>query len=288
MNEPNVVILAGGISSRMKRSAQGAKDIERALVHDASERSKSMIGVGEGRRPFLDYVLYTLGQSGYSDVVLLLGEKDASIREYYGGKEQRKAFKNLRLTFVVQPIPSGRQKPLGTADALQRALEAKQGWSHQQVTVCNSDNLYSIEALKLLLDSRERNSLISYDFPALRFPPERIRQFAILTTDAQGFLQDIIEKPTDSQIALAGKNTGVSMNLFRFAYEDILPYLSKVELHPERNEKELPEAVRLMVKDLPRSMKVYRRSEYVPDLTTVQDIPEVQKHLHENFSHVQF
>ena len=41
MSEPNILILAGGISSRMKRSASAAHAIEAALVDDAVHKSAS-------------------------------------------------------------------------------------------------------------------------------------------------------------------------------------------------------------------------------------------------------
>lgn len=288
MHEPNIVILAGGISSRMKRSVGKATGIDPSLADDAAHKSKSMIGVGTGGRPFFDYVLYTIAQAGYANVVLLIGERDASVQKYYEEEKHRKAFDKLNISFAVQPIPQGRSKPLGTADALQRALEFRRDWKGQQLTVCNSDNLYSKETLGLLLSSSERNALISYDFDALRFPRERIFQFAILRADSEGYLQNILEKPSEEQLKAAGDKPGVSMNIFRFTYDDIFPYLARAPLHPVRNEKELPEAVRLMVSDHPRSTKIYSRSEYVPDLTTAGDIPDIQKYLHTHFSRIRF
>jgi ADP-glucose pyrophosphorylase len=130
--------------------------------------------------------------------------------------------------------------------------------------------------------------MIDYDFEGLRFPRERIYQFAILRTDSDGFLADILEKPSEEELKKIRGRRGISMNIFRFSYEDILPYLKKVPLHPVRNEKELPEAVKLMALDNPRSMKTYQRSEYVPDLTTVKDIPEVQKYLQAHFADKRF
>src|SRR3990172_1515464 len=171
MNEPNIIILAGGISSRMKKSAQSAKEIELSLVEDAAAKSKSMIG---------------------------------------------------------------------------------------------------------------------YDFDGLQFPGERIFQFAILRTDNDGFLESILEKPSKEELEELKGRVGVSMNIFRFVYEDILPFLQVVPLHPARKEKELPEAVRLMAAKQPHSMKTYRRAEYVPDLTTVSDIPAVQQYLQKHFSAKKF
>ncbi len=284
MNEPAIIILAGGISSRMKKSAERAQELERSLIEDAAQKSKSMIGVGAGHRPFLDYLLYNVQESGYREVVLLIGEKDESIKEYYKEKGQRSAFAKISMTYVVQPIPAGRVKPLGTADAVLRVLEARQDWEKKQFTVCNSDNLYTPAALRQLLDSPERNSMIDYDFQGLRFPAERIYQFAILRTDPDGYLEDILEKPSEEEIKERSGRSGVSMNIFRFSYDDILPFVQRVPLHSVRNEKELPEAVRMMVREHPRSMKTYRYSEYVPDLTTVSDIPEVQKYIARYFS----
>lgn len=288
MNDPNIVILSGGISSRMRNSASSAPGLEQSLTKEAVERSKSMIGVGIGHRPFLDYLLYNIQAAGYKDVVLLVGQNDTSVREYYEGSKRPGIFSALNITFVIQPIPKGRSKPLGTADALQRSLESRPDWKSKQMTVCNSDNLYSVEALSHLLNSAERDALINYDFQGLRFPRERIFQFAVLRTDTHEYLTDILEKPSEEQLHEVGDRWGVSMNIFRFSYDDVLPYLKTVPLHPERNEKELPGAVRMMVRDKPRSVKAYRRSEYVPDLTTVEDIPQVRQYLREHFTDVRF
>ena len=288
MNDPNIVILAGGISSRMKKSVASAHGLEQELTKEAVERSKSMIGVGAGHRPFLDYLLYNVQAAGYTDIVLLVGQNDTSVREYYEGDRRPGIFSGLSITFVIQPIPEGRLKPLGTADALQRALEARSDWQSKQLTVCNSDNLYSVEALSLLRNSADRNALVNYDFQGLQFPQERIFQFAVLRTDEHEYLTDILEKPTQEQLQEENTRRGVSMNIFRFRYDDILPYVKNVPLHPERNEKELPEAVRFMARDHPHWVKTYRKSEYVPDLTTVDDIPQVREFLRTNFSHIRF
>jgi len=288
MNEPNIVILAGGISSRMKKSAASATGLDNSMTQDAAQKSKSMIGMGIGHRPFLDYLLYNVQAAGYRDVVLLIGQNDQSVREYYEGKERPGVLSVLHITFVIQPIPEGRSKPLGTADALQRSLEARPDWKSKQMTICNSDNLYTIETFKLLLNSNERNALINYDFHGLRFPRQRIFQFAVLKTDPEEYLNDIMEKPSEDQLKELGDHWGVSMNIFRFSYDDILPYLKTVPLHSERNEKELPGAVRMMVRTHPKSVKTYRRTEYVPDLTTVDDIPRVQLFIQESFANVAF
>jgi glucose-1-phosphate adenylyltransferase len=283
--QPNLVILAGGISSRMKKITPGVTRLDPALRRDAAEKPKTMIGVGENFRPFLDYLLHNVAAAGYQNVVIVIGEKDDSIRAHYenGGAKQ---FQSLKISYAIQPIPAGRQKPLGTADALWHALKNTPAWQGQSFTVCNSDNLYSQAALGLMLTDRHANAMIDYDRAALQFAPERIAQFAVIAKNAEGFLRDIVEKPSPEEMARVADGNGrigVSMNIFRLAYDHILPCLETVPLHPVRQEKELPAAVKMLVTQNPQAVFTIPRSEHVPDLTTPSDIIPVKEYLEEQF-----
>lgn len=275
--DPNLVILAGGISSRMKKGGSQAEPMDPALKRQAEEMSKSMIGVGEGGRPFLDYLLHNARGAGYRDIVIVIGERDRSVQEYYGGSS---------VAFAVQKIPAGRTKPLGTADALLQALSVTPRWRGQQFTVCNSDNLYSPRAFRLLLECSSPGSMIDYDRAALNFEPERIGQFAVIEKDPQGYLLNIIEKPAPELIERVRDRTGhvgVSMNIWRLPYDLILPCLEQVPLHPIRLEKELPVAVAMMIHEHPGSVLAIPLAEPVPDLTNQSDIPRVQEFLRKEF-----
>lgn len=282
--EPNIVILAGGVSSRMKKALAEAAGIDPTLKRDAAEKPKAMIGLGGEGRPFMDYLLENVAAAGYRDVCIVVGERDSSIRDYYDDPANARRLAGLTIRYAVQPIPEGRTKPLGTADALHRALLASAGWKGERLTVCNSDNLYSVRALKLLLADGHPNAMIDYDRSALRFPAERIAAFAVIRKDAQGFLVDILEKPTPDAIAQAADERGrigVSMNMFRFSYDLMLPCVERVPMNPVRQEKELPDAVRMMLAAHPRSMFTIPLSEHVPDLTSPQDILRVREELRE-------
>jgi NDP-sugar pyrophosphorylase family protein len=280
--DPNIVILAAGISSRMKKSIEAEAPVEGNLADDARTKPKSMIGLGEGRRPFLDFLLENVREAGYSDVVLVLGEGDFATREYYFPAGRGAGVPGLRLTAVLQAIPPGRKKPLGTADALLGALRSRADWRGKKFTVCNSDNLYSVRALRLLLESPCECALIDYDRAALEFEPSRFEQFSVLEKDSDGCLTRIIEKPSAGQIAAspdAAGRIGVSMNIFRLSYDLILPILGLVPLDPLRAEKELPAAVMMLVERHPKSMAAIPLSEHVPDLTYQSDIVHVQEFL---------
>ncbi len=69
-----LVILAGGISSRMRKPAEPEVQVDQKLVDEADHKAKSMIGVGRNNRPFLDYLLYNSRQAGYADFLIVIGE----------------------------------------------------------------------------------------------------------------------------------------------------------------------------------------------------------------------
>ncbi|MBP1692018.1 MAG: hypothetical protein H6Q32_1370 [Bacteroidetes bacterium] len=275
-----IVILAGGISSRMRKSENAGLDPN--LLHDADEKAKGMIGLGKAGRPFLDYLLANADAAGYRDAVIVVGERDSSIRDHYGSAGRGSRFLGLRIAYAVQPIPPGRSKPLGTADALLHGLESRPDWAGAKVTVCNSDNLYSVDALRCLRTAEEPCAMIDYDRDALLFDPGRVQQFAVIEKDPDGYVRSILEKPTLEEIARAAGpdgRVGVNMNAFRLSYDMIMPCLRRVTLHPVRQEKELPTAVMMVIAGTPRAVRAYPRAEHVPDLTDKTDIHQVQEYL---------
>lgn len=291
MNEGRLVILAGGIASRMKKPLSMKTKIEEYLIEDANKKAKSMIRVGRDGRPFLDYLLYNARETGYKDIVIVIGEKDNSIREYYGYKDFDNKFFGLKISYAIQPIPEGRTKPLGTGDALWRALVSRPDWKGKKFTVCNSDNLYSQRALKIVFNSNYPGALIDYNRDALEFDSSRIEKFAITIKNEDGFLLDIIEKPSTEIIQKVLRQDGylgVSMNLFSLQYDLILPILENLEPNPERDEKELPEAVKLLAVNYKNSVYAYPLSEHVPDLTSKEDIPQVKQYLEKYYYNVTF
>jgi NDP-sugar pyrophosphorylase family protein len=281
-----LVILAGGISSRMRRSAETAQGVDPRVIHEATRKAKSMIGVGGGGRPLMDYLLYNARESGFRDVTVVVGPDDDSIRSAYGREERDNLFAGLRISYASQPVPPGRTKPLGTADALLCALRARADWRGERFVVCNSDNLYSIRAFRALAVTVHPSAMIDYDRSALEFEASRVEKFAVVQKDPLGFLRSIVEKPAPAEITASADPTGrvgVSMNIFMFAYDVILPILERTPLHPVRQEKEIPTAVTLLVERDPRGMMTIPLAEHVPDLTHVDDIGAMRDYLMREF-----
>lgn len=290
MSAAGIVILAGGVSSRM-REALAVRGVDERLLREAENRPKGMLSVGEGRRPFLDYLLHNIRSAGLTEVVIVVGEGDRSVRERYGMKDRDNDFHGLRISYAAQRIPEGRTKPLGTADAVLTAMRVKEDWRGRSFIVCNSDNLYSVAALRAMYHAESLGALVEYDRTGLGLERLRVDSYATIVTGADGYVKEIVEKPSPESLAGIMKEhprAGVSMNIFRLPYGPIEPILESMPLHSERGEKELPTAVGMLVRKDPHCVRSIPMSEPVPDLTRRTDIRAVQAYLAEQFGEVRW
>ncbi len=276
-----LIILAGGLSSRMKTSDASGKLTE-SEIEQANVRDKGIIQVGKRRRPFLDYLLYNAQNAGYTRIIIVTGEEYTLFRKYYGLADSGNDFHGLDISYSIQRIPAGREKPLGTADALLGALDSYPYLKETEFSVCNSDNLYSEKALKLVLTARSPNAFIAYDTEALHLPAERISRFAVTIVSEDGYLTAILEKPVNADLKKFGDSNGrigVSMNLFKFSGASIYTYLLNCPINEIRGEKEIQTAINNMVGDFPETMISIPFAEPVPDLTDKDDIADVSAFL---------
>ena len=282
-----LLILAGGMASRMKKAlAEDNSDLDPKLVAQANAVTKGMIQVGKNGKTLIDYQLYNAHLAGIEEVMLLLHPTDNVSQEYCESLLAKDATWGMEIVFARQQIPADREKPAGTADAVYQALSQHTDWQTGRVIVCNSDNLYSVNALKTLLASEVPQALISYHRDSLLYPEERISAFALIRTDAEGYLLEIIEKPTKEQadelMAKQGR-LGVSMNVFVFEASTFLPYLAKTPFHAVRNEKELPTSVVMFGEGEGKGFFAIPLAENVPDLTSKEDILVMKKYLEETY-----
>ncbi len=281
----NLLILAAGASSRMKNS-EGNASLSEEEIKNANTKSKALIGLGSSNRPLLDYLLINAEKSGYKNIYLIVGEDAALFKNHYGTKKENNIYKGLKISYATQFIPKERVKPLGTADAVFQALEQYPHLQQETFTVCNSDNLYSVEVLLSLRKDLNKNALISYDRDGLLFSLERVSRFALMQFDSENFLQNIIEKPSLDETNQYKDSEGkfrVSMNIFKFNGELFFPFLKSCPIHSERNEKELPTALLNMCKEIPQAIKGIPFHEHVPDLTSKEDIEIMKKYISDHF-----
>ena len=268
----NIIILAGGASSRMKKSTDPTRSPEK--IAQANQLSKGLIELGG--KPFMSYLLDNILKAGFRNVYIITGENSKMFREAF---ENNPDFDRLKIRFATQYIPEGREKPYGTADALYQCLEQYPNLKEDTFCVCNSDNLYSLNALKQLKNAPERQAILAYDIDHLEYPKERISRFAVMRFNENYHLLAIVEKPETDKIDSytdAFQKIRVSMNIFLFDGKSFCKYLQDCPPHPERDEKELPTALMNMVHDkiLVQGIPI---AEHVPDLTSKSDISELEK-----------
>lgn len=258
------VILARGLGKRM-RTPDTSVALAEKQAQAAEAGMKAMIPVG---RPFLDFVLSALADSGVREVCLIIGPEHTAIREYYESLSLRR----IQISFAIQ------EEPIGTANAL---LAARVFTGGEPFLVLNSDNYYPVEVFRALrelgepgLPAFERESLLREG----NIPRERALQYALLQIDAAGYLKKIVEKPGAMlNISTDGGEVFISMNCWRFGSS----IFRACELVPRssREEFELPEAVQFGLANLGLRFKTVPFHTGVLDLSHRSDIAGVAQQL---------
>ena len=270
----NIIILAGGASSRMKKSTD--QNLSPEKVAQANQLCKGLIELGG--KPFLSYLLENILQAEFKNVYIITGENSKMFRRAF---ENNPDFMDLNIQFATQYIQEGREKPYGTADALYQCLEQHPNLKEDTFCVCNSDNLYSLNALKNIKNANSCQAILAYDIDHLEYPKERISRFAVMRFNENYDLLAIVEKPEPSRIGDytdAHQKIRVSMNIFLFDGKYFFKYLENSPPHPIRDEKELPTALMNMIGDNIQVLGI-PIEEHVPDLTSKNDIAILENYL---------
>jgi dTDP-glucose pyrophosphorylase len=257
------VILARGLGSRMRTDdASVALSAEQASAADRG--LKALIPVG---RPFLDYVLSGLADAGVVDVCLVIGPEHEQVRRYYATESKPT---RVSVTFSVQ------NEAKGTADAL---LAAREFAATENFLVLNADNYYPVESYRTLI-LHGGPGLAGFDRDALvrqgNIDVARIRRYALLRV-RDGWLEDIVEKPDEVTFASMGERAMVSMNLWSFS-PVIFDACERVS-SSSRGELELPNAVRIAVREMGIAFRVFPMYAGVLDLSSRSDVASVAEHL---------
>ena len=272
MNEIPMIIMAAGVSSRMKNSSV-PKEISQNLITQSNHRVKGFIQAGEGNEPIIFYIIKNSISAGIKNFYIILSDNSDQFQNYLKKLEIKLS---IQIKFGFQDF-YGKSRPMGTADAIFQLMNQYSELKNKRFIVCNSDNLYSSHAIKLLLSEHNYNSMIAYNFDCLKFSEERLASFSILKIKGK-FLEKIIEKP-DLEIIKSFPKKFVSMNIFSFKGEMVYKYFEDCPISQKRGEKEIATALQNMIRDYKKSMIVFPLCEHVPDLTFKEDIGKISKFL---------
>lgn len=258
------VVLAAGRGTRMQRRAADDPALSPEQEEAAAAGQKALMPVG---RPLLDYVLSALADAGITDICIVVAPGASPIAQRYAVTAPPS---RMRVVFAVQSTPRG------TADAL---LSAREFVGDDAFLVLNADNYYPVSVIKHLagcgapcVAAFGARTLIEHG----NIPPSRIAAYALLDVAPDGVLADIVEKPGAVPPA-SSSDSLVGMNLWAFtpeifsACEDVAP--------SPRGELELPQAVRLAVRERGMRVRTVTVAEGVLDLSSRADVASVAERL---------
>ncbi|QKJ22278.1 nucleotidyltransferase family protein [Poseidonibacter lekithochrous] len=134
------IVLAGGLGTRLK-----------SVV---SELPKPMAPICD--RPFLEYILNYLHKNGIKRVILSVGYKWETIKEYFGY-----SYENMELIYSIE------NEPLGTGGAIKKAMDKIK---NKIFFIINGDTFFNIdlknltlkEDSKLMLSLKKMNNFDRY------------------------------------------------------------------------------------------------------------------------------
>ena len=276
MNSIPLLILAAGLSSRMK-SSNSDNEMSESAISQANTRSKGFIEIQSGN-PLIYYIIKNAMAAGITSYYIILSKNSSEFETYL---EKISNELKIQIKIAYQDF-YGNDKPLGTADAIHQTLDQHKELKVSRFLVCNSDNLYSENSFRTLIESEEYCSMIAYKFDCLNFDNERLKGFAILDI-VDGFLNKIIEKPDQETIDLfKSKGIYVSMNIFSFFGDQVYTFFKDCPLNPIRNEKEISVGLQNMIKSTNSKMRIHELCEQVPDMTYKKDISKMTDYITKN------
>jgi dTDP-glucose pyrophosphorylase len=260
----DVVILAAGRGTRMRRPASGATLTE-SQRRMAEQGLKALIPIHG--RPYLDFVISAAADAGARRVCLVVGPATTAIRAHY----EAVATERVRIEFAVQ------DEPLGSAHAL---LAAEGCVGADPFLVLNSDNFYPSPVLAAMRQMEgsgmagfRRESLVAGG----GIPAGRVAAYALATADADGCLDTIVEKPdADAMRELEGRSW-ISMTCWRFD-PSIFTACRAID-RSSRGEFELPDAVLHARRELGTCFRILPTDQPVLDLSSQDDVPRVAERL---------
>ena len=273
MNSIPLIIMAAGVSSRMKKSST-TKNMTKKQINQSNSRVKGYIQLADGKEPFIFYLIKNAINAGVKEFYIIVSKNSQEFQEYLKSLENRL---EISINFAIQDF-YGNSKPLGTSDAIFQTMNQYEELIKTRFLVCNCDNLYSVKAIKTLLGESNYNSMIAYDFEYLEFSNDRLSSFSLLNIE-NNFLSKIIEKPDLKLIRNHSRKKYVSMNIFSFNGSEIYKHLRDCPINVKRGEKEIATALQNMILENKKSVIAFPLCEHVPDLTYKDDLEKINKFL---------
>lgn len=218
------------------------------MLELTQDKSKHLINVEN--RPFLAYLLDSIFEAGYREIILVVGFREDMIREFlksydYGADNKIEIVNQFA---VLGP----KEKEYGTACPLKCV---KNFTGNENFISLVGDNFYSTDDLRAVNIDDEYNYVagIKHDTP---------EKYGVLLASSDGLLKNIVEKPKEFVGNL------VNTSLYKFTPE-IFDKLSMIEKSP-RGEYEITDAISLLARE--GKVKVLEIKNFWMDFGRPEDI----------------
>ncbi len=261
------VVLAAGLGSRMQKAAED-KSLAEKEKEIVKKGLKGMI-LGLDGRPMFDSTLQSLIDAGIKRIVFVVNNIGGPmIREHYGSKIGK-----VKVDYAVQ------KEQLGTANAVYSAKEAV---GDEPFITMWYDDVYPLEAIKLIVRIKSEWGAIGFDRDALENPKmsnlrkEKVHQCAVMQVNNKYELLKIIERPGETQDNYPDPKGKILINMGLFAFDkrifECCTKIEPVERHPGKKEYEIQPAVQYGIDKLKIKMIVEPYYGGVIDLTALEDV----------------
>ena len=232
---------------------------------------KQLAAVGPNGEAIMDALLTRASERSFRDaIVVIRPEIEADVAEHFAIHPTA-----LPVRFVHQSVPQGRDKPLGTADAVLQCRALVDG----PFVVVNADDLYPRHAFELLaahLSSSDEHGLVAFRLRNTVISNRPITR-AVLSFDATGHLRAIDERHA-IEPATVSDDPWVSMNMWGFQPSIMIDLAAAVDRFlatGASGEVLLPDVVaRLSEAGVP--LRVITCEERCIGITYAEDVPIVR------------
>ena len=189
------------------------------------------------------------------EIVIVVGHRAEDIINRYGT-----SYNGKRIKYVIQ----WEQK--GLVHAIECARDALE-----------NEDFYLFLGDEVLINSRHVEMYMEFKEKGyftvcgvlVQPETEKIRRTYTLITDESGRIYRLIEKPKKPLNNLQGTGHCIFRN-------GIFSYLERTPIHPERNEKELPDLIQCAVDD-GMQVYIYNICDYYTNINTEEDMKEVER-----------
>ena len=171
------LVLAGGEGTR--------------LYPLTAEHAKPALPFANGYR-IVDFVLSNLVNSKISTIYVLAQYKPESLMRHIAAA-WAPWFEGSEGVIKVLLPRSNRQPFRGTADAVHQYMDLLQAHSPDMVAVFAADHVYRMDVRQMIAFHRSRNADVTVS--AVSVPIEKASSFGIVSTDAEGRVNQFREKP---------------------------------------------------------------------------------------------